>query len=177
MRREIPWTPWAPNLRFWVETPKALSGWKRPGPGPVAAHGGAASTPAQGPSWALLPCPALLRVSAPPGWVSALGGTELGGQGEVGRGARGWRGRCQPTNVCRLIADTSQPPEKEGRWQELSTCPWQHFQFLPGDFLIIPPDSALHRGWMEEWEGDRFSVKEGLRAHNLLEGFSPGDLV
>lgn len=171
MRREIPWTPWVPNLGIWVETPKALAGWKRPGPGSVAVHGGAASTPAQGPSWALLPW------SQCPTWLGLCLGTELRGQGEVGRGARRWRGRCQPTNVCPLIADTSQPLEKESRWQELSTCPWQHFQFLPGDFLIIPPDSALHRGWMEEWEADRFSVKEGLRAHNLLEGFSPGDLV
>lgn len=30
---------------------------------------------------------------------------------------------------------------------------------------------------MEEWNRDRFSAEEGLRAGNLLEGFSPRDLA
>lgn len=38
-------------------------------------------------------------------------------------------------------------PGKEGRQQELGTCPGQLFQSLPDDFLIIPLDSAHHRGW------------------------------
>lgn len=78
-----------PGIR--VKTLKAFAGSKKPGPSSVAAHGEAASRPAQGPRWVLLPCSALLRVSALPGWVSVLG-LSTGGSG----GGRG--GASPPTS-------------------------------------------------------------------------------
>lgn len=33
-----------------------------------------------------------------------------------------------------------------------SACPGQHFQLLPSDFLIIPPDLPTAGGGMEEWD-------------------------
>lgn len=56
-----------------------------------------------------------------------------------------------------------------------SACSGQHFQLLPSDFLIIPPDLPTAGGGTEEWETHGCSAGDGLRADKLLEGVSPGD--
>jgi hypothetical protein len=52
------------------------------------------------------------------------------------------------------------------RKETIRACPRQHFQSLPGDFLIIPPDFPTTGSEIEEWNCDRFSVQEWLRAGN-----------